>query len=111
MSNSGLTDESGKKRKRNNRFANLPMDRKYMNKRICQKTAEELVTTRNWDKVTAGQLSKEIYGHAFVYYKFSFMEKIPPLNKMIYCHCADGIDLTNGVDPFQPIWNVLWKLF
>lgn len=87
---------------------NLPMADCYMQKDYCEKIAKEQIRKNHWNNVTAEQLTKEIRGHAFIFYKFSFLKKIPMLDKLIYSHVENGIDIADHVDMFQPAWNVLW---
>ncbi len=92
------------------KYENLPMENCYMQKDFCEKIALQKISDNHWSKVTAEQLTKEIFGHAFVFYKFRFLKKIPFLNKMIYSHVENGIDIADHVDTFQPVWNILWEL-
>lgn len=85
------------------------MQEKYLNKECCIKRAQKLVDYNGWKNVTVEQLAKEIYGHAYVYYHWTWMSKLPVANHMIYNHAADGIDVTDKPDSFQPVWEWIWK--
>ncbi len=98
------------KNNRNRRFASLQMKKEYLDKNRCREAAESLVRVYGWERVSADQLAKEIYGHAFIYYKASFMKKNPILYKLAYIHCEDGIDVGNVVDRFQIIWEIIWRV-
>lgn len=88
----------------------LKMEEKYLDKTYCEKLAGDIIWENKWDQVSRKQLAKEIYGHAFVYYKWSVMKHVPLVNKLVYAHAADGIDLDNKVDRFQAVWEVVWNL-
>lgn len=90
------------------KYVNLPMENCYMQRDLCEKVAKEQISENHWSNVTAEQLTKEIRGHAFVFYKFRFLKKIPLFNKLIYSHVEDGIDIADHVDTFQLAWNILW---
>ena len=87
----------------------IRMDEKYLEKDACMKSAQTLMEKYHWTKVTTEQLPKEIYGHAYVYYRWKWMEKLPVANRLVYSHAADGIDVTDKVDSFQPVWEWIWK--
>ncbi|SFU69243.1 hypothetical protein [Butyrivibrio sp. M55] len=88
---------------------NIGMSRGYLDKNICNEQAKGIIRTYGWTNVTAQQLAKEIYGHAYVYYNFSWLSNVPGLNKKVYDHAADGVDLVNGVDDHQAVWEFLWN--
>lgn len=85
------------------------MDEKYLKKDVCVKRAQRLIEKYHWTHVTAEQLSKEIYGHAYVYYRWKWMSKLLVANRLIYSHATDGIDVEDKVDNFQFVWEWLWK--
>ena len=86
------------------------MDEKYLDKAYCDKKAGQIIWKKKWNNVSHKQLAKEIYGHAFVFYRLQFLSKCPCFDKMIYRHTTDGIDLENKVDRYQVIWEILWKI-
>lgn len=88
---------------------NIGMTRGYLNKTTCIDTAKGIIRTRGWKKVTSQQLAKEIYGHAAVFYRLSILKKIPKLDKAVYSHCADGVNLDNVTDKYQRYWNIIWN--
>lgn len=88
----------------------LEMEEKYLDKAYCEKLAGDIIWDNKWDQVSQKQLAKEIYGHAFVFYKWEFLKNVPVVNKKIYDHTADGIDLDNKVDRFQHVWEAVWNL-
>lgn len=87
---------------------NIGMKKEYLDKQFCKQFAKELIKTHQWQKVEADQLAKEIYGHAFIYCHFKMLGKVKSLDKAIYSHVANGVDLDNHVDRFQFAWNVIW---
>jgi len=89
---------------------NIGMQRGYLDKNIALDQARGIIRTYGWTNVTADQLAKEIYGHAAIYYKAAFLSKIPGLNKAVYSHVANGVDVDNCVDRYQTVWNTIWAL-
>lgn len=87
---------------------NVGMKKEYLDKQFCMNYAKELVNLYQWENVEATKLAKEIYGHAFIYYHFKILAKCRYLNKAIYAHVDNGVDLDNHVDRFQFAWNVIW---
>ena len=59
--------------------------------------------------MTVDQIAKEIYGHAYVYYHWKWMKKLPLANRLIYKHAQDGIDVEDKVDKGQLIWEWIWR--
>ncbi len=90
---------------------NIGMFRSYLSKQACIDQARGIIRTKGWKNVTSGQLAKEIYGHAVVYYRFSILGKLPVAKDVIYSHVADGVDLENAVDRHQNVWNIIWNTF
>jgi|GEM_PF-7022944 len=87
---------------------NLGMTKGYLNKNICIDTAKWITRTKGWKKVTIMQLAREIYGHAFVFYKLKVLKYSKTLKKRLYDHCADGVNVENKVDKYQAAWNKIW---
>ena len=87
----------------------LHMKEEYLNKDACIKRAQKLVSYNGWTNVSVEQIAKEIYGHAYVYYHMAWLDKLPVANSMIYKHVADGIDVEDKLDPFQFVWEWMWK--
>lgn len=91
-------------------YLKLEMEEKYLDKAYCEKLAGDIIWENKWDKISREELAKEIYGHAFVCYKWEFIKHLPIMKEKIYDHTADGIDIENKVDRFQNVWNVLWTM-
>lgn len=89
---------------------NLQMNEKFLDKKYCEKCAGEIICENSWTHVSQDDLAKEIYGHAFVYYKWVFLKRLPIAKEKIYEHTVDGIDIENKTDRFQFAWNVIWRL-
>lgn len=89
---------------------NLGMFPGYLDKTKATEKAKEVIRNYGWTNVTVDQLAKEIYGHAAIYYKAAFLSKIWGLNEGVYQHAANGVDVVNGVDRFQPVWELIWAL-
>lgn len=89
---------------------NLRMREKYLDKACCKRVAGRCIEKYGWTNVTQEQLAKEIYGHAFVYYKWDFLKKLPIADKEIYSHVEDGIDIADETDRFQAVWELIWRL-
>ncbi len=89
---------------------NIGMSQGYLNKTTCIDQAKGIIMTHGWGNATSMQLAKEIYGDAVVYYKASILGKIPVLDEAVYSHVANGVDLANGVDRYQAVWDLLWNL-
>lgn len=88
----------------------LEMDQKYLDKQYCKKLAGDIIWENKWDQVSQMELAKEIYGHAFVFYKWEFLEKLPIAKEKIYDHTADGIDIENKLDRYHKVWDAIWNL-
>lgn len=96
---------------------NLPMSRVYLIKSYCRTVAESYIKA-GWSNVTVDQLKKEIYGHAYGYYNMT--PAIAALGKggitvanlawatLVFPSLANGIDIEDKVDRYQPVWEVLW---
>ena len=87
---------------------NIGMTRGYLSKTICLDQARGVIRTYKWKNVTGGQLAREIYGHAMVYFRWGVLGDIPIINNLVYSHVADGVDLDNKVDKYQTVWDFLW---
>ncbi len=85
------------------------MREEYLDKEVCLKRAQKLISYNEWKHVTVEQIAKEIYGHAYVYYRWKWMKKLPLVNHLIYRHAQDGIDVEDKVDKFQFMWEWIWK--
>lgn len=88
----------------------LRMREEYLDKEVCLKRAQKLISYNDWKHVTQDQIAKEIYGHAYVYYRWKWMGKLPFANQLIYSHVRDGIDVEDKVDKGQLIWEWIWRL-
>lgn len=75
----------------------LRMDEKYLDKAYCDKKAGQIIWKKKWNNVSHKQLAKEIYGHAFVFYRLQFLSKCPCFDKMIYSIRRMGL-----------IWKTRW---
>ena len=87
----------------------LRMRETYLDKEVCIRRAQKLVSYNEWKNVSVMQIAKEIYGHAYVYYHMEWLGKLPVAKSVLYQHVADGIDLEDKTDTFQGIWEWLWK--
>lgn len=93
----------------------LTMSRDYLKKTFCEVVAKSVLRSQKqsgepWNNITADQLMKEIYAHAYIYYKWSVLEKIPILSNKIYKPTTNGIDIENGVDSRQWAFELIWNL-
>lgn len=87
----------------------LRMREEYLDKDVCRKRAQKLIAYNDWKHVTEEQLAKEIYGHAYVYYRWKWLGKLPFANRLIYKHTSDGIDVGDSVDKFRLVWEWIWR--
>ena len=65
--------------------------------------------------MTLGQLSCEIFAHAFVFYNFRFIPKVLknlPLFKSVYRSVEDGVDLEDNGDKLvrRIAYRIIWFL-
>lgn len=102
-------DSVSKKRPKSNK-RKLRMREEYLDKDVCRKRAKKLISYNEWKHVTVDQIAKEIYGHAYVYYHWKWMKKLPLANRLIYKHAQDGIDVEDKVDTFQFVWEWIWEM-
>ncbi len=87
----------------------LRMREEYLDKNICVKRAQKLVSYNEWKHVSVMQIAKEIYGHAYVYYHMKWLKELPLADCLIYSHVSDGIDVEDKSDMFQFVWEWIWK--
>ena len=85
------------------------MKEEYLDKEVCIKRAQKLISYNDWKNVSVMQIAKEIYGHAYVFYCMEWLNKLPVANWLIYKHVADGIDVEDRLDSFQFVWEWIWK--
>lgn len=87
----------------------IEMKEAYLDKEFCLKLAGDIIWENKWDQISVEEMAKEIYGHAFVFYKWEFLEKLPIAKEKIYDHTADGIDLDNHIDRYHNVWDIVWN--
>ncbi len=86
------------------------MKAEYLDRDFCRKRAHRLVTYNDWKRVSEEQIAMEIYGHAYVYYHWKWMKRLPLANHLIYSHVEDGIDVEDKPDRFRWAWERIWDL-
>lgn len=94
----------------NDNYLKLAMDEKYLDKKYCQECAKKIISEYGWEMISEMELAKEIYGHAFIFYKGSILKNIPGLKEKVFDHVADGIDVENKLDKRQGAFEMIWKL-
>ena len=86
----------------------LSMELSMLNKEYCQKLAYQYIEENDWKHIPPKALAKEIYGHAFVFYRMKFLSKVAVLDQKIYSHASDGVDIEDKIDKHQTLWEFLW---
>ncbi|MCQ2523384.1 MAG: hypothetical protein MJ123_03515 [Lachnospiraceae bacterium] len=99
----------------NKKYLNIPMEKKLYNRRNCMNIAREIEETAKIEGMTLGQLSCEIFAHAFVFYNFRFIPKVLknlPLFKSVYRSVEDGVDLEDNGDKLvrRIAYRIIWFL-
>lgn len=87
----------------------LATTKSFLDKNYCLTQARRIVITYGWKNVTYKELAKEMYGHAQVYFNWpKVIQNIKVDNEAVKDHCK-SIELDNGVDHYQPLWNKIWS--
>ena len=91
------------------RTYSLPVRIGHLDKNICLKEAEELISSRHIMHMTRKQIAAELYAHAVVYYCCMFLEKFHLPVRIIKLH-ANPIDLSDyGDTQFRQFcFNLIW---
>lgn len=94
---------------------NIPMAKGLYSRANCKKMAQEIADQETITGMSIGQLSCEIFAHAYIYYNFRLVPKFLRGAKMFqsfYRSVADGVDLEDDGDRlFRRIaYRVIWFL-
>lgn len=97
------------------KYLNLEMSDYYFDRDNCMKAAQEIVDNEEITGMTVKQIAKEIYTHAYVYYKF---DKLPQfvkdlsIAKKAYNSAANGVDLEDNGDSLKRrvAYTCIWLL-
>lgn len=88
----------------------LTTSRMFLNKTTCDSVAFTYIKNCGWKNITQDQLKKEIYAHAYVYYKMAYLQNIPISTVQdIYNSAANGIDIEDKVDSRQWAFELIWN--
>lgn len=91
----------------------IPMDKRLYSRANCIRLSERLIESGRIRGMSRGQLSCELFGHAYVYYNFhlvpKFMQGRGPFRYLYKC-CTDGIDLADNGDTLirRIAYRILW---
>ena len=105
-----MMSKSGEKK-----YMNIPMEKELYNRANCRKMACEIAGDEKITGMSIGQLSCEIFAHAYIYYNFKLVPKFlreVKVFKSFYHSVADGVDLEDDGDKlFRRIaYRVIWFL-
>lgn len=82
----------------------------FLDKTTCDSVAFTYIKNCGWKNITQEQLKKELYAHAYVYYKMSYLKDISiELAQSIYNSAANGIYIEDKVDDRQWAFNIIWN--
>ncbi|MBR5762948.1 MAG: hypothetical protein IK018_08460 [Lachnospiraceae bacterium] len=94
---------------------NIPMNENLYSREYCKQLAHELTDGNIITGMTLGQLSCEIFAHAYVYYNFHllprFMQNMKAF-KSFYHSVSDGVDLEDCGDKWyrRLAYRFIWIL-
>ncbi len=87
---------------------NLSMNYNFTKRPYCSRSAFTYIYNCKWKNISEEALKKELYAHAYVYYKWGFLENIP-LASSIYEDASDGIYIEDAEDSRQWVFDIIWN--
>ena len=97
------------------RVTQIPMEKKYLNKKVCLKKAKLMLANNEVLDMKDLDVSKEIFAHAVCFYGVSFIKKnglnndtIKDLyNRSKIIDIEDGGDTDKRIKAYNFIWNFI----
>ncbi|MBO4291687.1 MAG: hypothetical protein J5898_07250 [Lachnospiraceae bacterium] len=97
------------------KYMNIPMEAKLYSRSYCRRMAQEIRTAESITGMSTGELSCEIFAHAYIYYNFRFVPKCLRglrLFKSFYRSVENGVDLEDDGDKWyrKAAYRLIWFL-
>lgn len=97
------------------KYMNIPMGKELYSRAYCKEMAARIAEEEKITGMSLGQLSCEIFAHAYIFYNFRFVPKFlrgVKLFKSLYRSVSDGVDLEDNGDKWyrRIAYRFIWVL-
>ncbi len=88
---------------------NIYMYKELLDKQHCIALSQSIQRLYGYYNISVMDIAKELYGHAYVYYKLPILNKIPVKSvNSIYKSAANGADIGNARDSRAWAFDIIW---